>query len=118
MEIQIPGHGRGLGDGGAGEVVRGTLAAAFEAEIRLRGVNAAEESAVAGETDRGVAGQPVILEVLGQGGIVDDTVAADARARAGHVNGQTGAGTDVDLGRRFAAAAAAATTDRNRAGNI
>ena len=49
MKIEIPGHGRGLGDRRAGEIVDGVVSTAFESEIGLWGVNGAEKGTVAGE---------------------------------------------------------------------
>src|SRR5687767_10078381 len=58
MKIEITGHDRGLGDGSAGEIIRGRPAAAFESESGLRGVNRAVEGAIAREIERRVCGQP------------------------------------------------------------
>ena len=54
MKVEVAGHGRAPGNGGAGEVISGCVTAAFEIENRLRGVNGAVEDAVAGEIEPGV----------------------------------------------------------------
>src|SRR6059036_1682395 len=116
MKVEIAGHRCGFGNRSAGEIVSGCVTTAFEVEISLRGVNGAVKGTVAGETERGVAGQAIIGKVFCLGGIVGDAIAADGRAGAGHVNRQASAGSDVDLWRGVSfLRAAAAGADGNTA---
>src|SRR6266545_6983026 len=119
MKVEIAGHRCGFCNRSAGEVVSGCVTTAFQVEISLRGVNGAIKGTVAGETDRGVAGQAIIGKVFCLGGIVGDAIAADGRGGARHVNRQAPAGSDVDLRWGVSSLGAAATgADGNTACHI
>src|ERR1043166_9075120 len=112
MKVEVARHGRGFGNRGSREVIHGSLAAAFEVEIGLGGVNGAEEGAVAGNIDSGVGGQAVIGKGTGLTSIVGDPVAVDTCRCSSHINGQAGPSGNMDFGRRIPGLwLAAAATD-------
>src|SRR5262245_1097564 len=108
MKVEIAGHICCFGNRCTREVVDGCVAAAFEIESGLRGVDGAKKGSVSSEIDCGIAGQTIIGKVFCLAGRVDDTVATNGGRGAPRVERQACARSDVDFRCRISLLGAAA----------